>query len=78
MSDGKDFINFLFSKDVASSSYTYPTTYYAYNAGVSFSDSTGHTFYDTDGGKTIMGIDSTRERKAKAVLQTISNTFAIL
>lgn len=75
---GIDHKDFLFSRDVASSSYIYPTTYFAYNAGVSFSDSTGHTFYDTDGGKTIMGIDSTRERKAKAVLQTISNTIAIL
>lgn len=63
--------DFIFSRDVMSSSYVYPTATFCYNNGVLFADSTGVTVYDNDAARTIVGKDSVREAKAKATLQTL-------
>lgn len=63
--------NFIFSRDVMSSNYVYPTATFCYNNGVLFADSTGVTVYDNDAARTIVGKDSVREGKAKATLQTL-------
>lgn len=63
--------DFIFSRDVMSASYVYPTSTFCYNNGIMFTDSTGVTVYDNDAGRTIVGKDSKRENKAKATLQTV-------
>lgn len=68
---GLDYSKFVFSRDVMSQSYTYPTATYCYNNGVLFADSTGRTIYDNDAQRVIEGEDQRRERKAKATLQTL-------
>lgn len=63
--------DFIFSRDIMSTSYIYPTATFCYNNGVMFADSTGFTIYDNDAGRTIVGKDRLRENKAKATLQTV-------
>lgn len=62
---------FLFSRDILSTGYVYPTATFCYNNGVLFMDSTGTTVYDNDAARVIEGADDCRERKAKATLQTL-------
>lgn len=77
---------FTFSRDVLSSTYTYPTAFHTFNNGMTFIDSTGTTTYDNNAGKIIdhieqKGLDkgksnSRREQKAKAILQTLYENIA--
>lgn len=60
---------FIFSRDVLSPGYKYPSAFHAYNGGISFVDSTGYTTYDLDGNTAILNPDTQRERKAKGILQ---------
>ena len=62
---------FHFSRDVTSATYTYPNAFHVYNSGVTFVDSTGRTTFDLDGERCVVGNDTQRERKAKALLQNL-------
>lgn len=62
---------FLFSRDVTSATYTYPNAFHVYNSGITFVDSTGRTTFDLDGERCVVGNDTQRERKAKALLQNL-------
>lgn len=67
---------FIFSRDVMSKSYVYPTAFHCYNGGITFADSTGMTTYDLDGLRSIFAPDEARERKAKATLQKLYRKIA--
>lgn len=69
---------FIFSRDVLSPSYTYPSAFHAYNGGISFVDSTGYTTYDIDGERPAMNANPARERKAKGILQWLYRKVAEL
>lgn len=68
---------FVFSRNVMSSAYTYPTAFHAFNGGISFTDSTGYTMYDIDGDRTLIP-GHNRDKKAKAILQTLYRKVAEL
>lgn len=70
---------FTFSRDVLSSSYTYPTAFHTTNEGMTFIDSTGVTTYDNNAQKTTRTEGKNnplRELKAKAILQTLYENIA--
>ena len=71
---GIDHSDFLFSRNVLSSSYSYPFAYYTFNNGFCFIDSTGTTLFDADAEKCVIdegaGSDLRLER-GKAILQTL-------
>jgi phosphoglycerol transferase MdoB-like AlkP superfamily enzyme len=65
---------FTFSRDVFSSSYTYPFAFSTFNNGVVFRDSTGVSVYDNAPDKVVFeepAPNAERVEKAKAILQTI-------
>lgn len=66
--------DFEFSRDVFSSSYTYPFAFFSFNNGFAFRDSTGVSVYDNVPDKVIIEEpvpDAGRVEKAKAILQTL-------
>lgn len=66
--------NFDFSRDVFSSSYKYPFTFYSFNNGFSFQDSTGITVYDNTANSIILDSpnhNQERLNKGKAILQSL-------
>lgn len=65
--------DFIFSRDVMSTSYTYPFSFSTFNNGFNFRDSTGCTVYDNVAGKALEGADAQREKLGKAILQTLYN-----
>ena len=71
---GMEHDEFLFSRNVLSDSYTYPFSYYTFNNGFCFIDSTGVTLYDDDASECLIndsyGSDLRLER-GKAILQTL-------
>lgn len=71
---GIDHSDFLFSRNVLSDSYTYPFSFYTYNNGLCFIDSTGVTLYDDDASECLIN-DSDgsglRLDRGKAILQTL-------
>lgn len=72
---GIDHEDFLFSRDVLSQSYTYPTAVHCSHDEISFFDSTGVSIYDFNAARIIGGTGGTAEEqrtdKGKAVLQTL-------
>lgn len=70
---------FTFSRDVLSSTYTYPSAFHTTTEGMTFIDSTGATAYDNNAQKTILNEGKNnpqRELKAKAILQTLYENIA--
>lgn len=67
---------FVYSRDVMSKDYVYPSAFFTYNGGMAFCDSTGYTVYDFDGDIVLEGNDEERVRKAKATLQTLYKSIA--
>lgn len=71
---GIDHSDFRFSRNVLSCSYSYPFSYYTYNNGFCFIDSTGVTLYDDDASECLIN-DSfgseIRLDRGKAILQTL-------
>ena len=71
---GIDHSDFLFSRNVLSDSYSYPFSFYTFNNGFCFMDSTGVTLYDDDASKCLIndsfGSDMRLDR-GKAILQTL-------
>lgn len=65
--DTKDFI---YSRDVLNPSVK-NYAFYVYTNGFGFIDSTGYTIWDNDMNKAIENHDKQRERKGKALLQTL-------
>jgi phosphoglycerol transferase MdoB-like AlkP superfamily enzyme len=66
--------DFAFSRDIFSSSYTYPFVFFSFNNGLGFKDSTGVSIYDNHSDRTILeepAHDPDRMRKGKAILQTL-------
>lgn len=66
--------DFPFSRNVFSSSYTYPFAFSTFNNGLAFRDSTGISVYDNDADMIILEEPSTspqRIEKGKAILQTL-------
>lgn len=71
---GIDHGDFRFSRNVLSESYDYPFSFYTFNNGFCFIDSTGVTLYDDDASECLID-DShgSKERldRGKAILQTL-------
>jgi hypothetical protein len=71
---GIDHSDFRFSRNVLADSYTYPFSFYTYNNGLCFIDSTGVTLYDDDASQCLIN-DSfgseLRLDRGKAILQTL-------
>jgi hypothetical protein len=66
--------DFSFSRDVFSTSYTYPFVFFSFNNGFGFKDSIGVSVYDNHPDKVIIeepGPDAGRVEKGKAILQTL-------
>jgi phosphoglycerol transferase MdoB-like AlkP superfamily enzyme len=66
--------DFAFSRDVFSTSYTYPFVFFCFNNGFGFKDSTGVSVYDNHPDKVILEEPSSnpdRVTKGKAILQTL-------
>ena len=83
---GFDHSAYTFSRNVTSSSYTYPYAFFTFKEGIGFADSTGHSVYDiisdrqwedhsAEGVADKKAAAETRIRKAKALLQTIYDDF---
>ena len=74
---GIDHKDFIFSRDVLSKTYTYPTAIHCSRVEFSFFDSTGVSTYDLDGNMVVQNVDEIgdnkeqRVRKGKAILQTL-------
>lgn len=71
---GMDHDDFRFSRNVLSESYTYPFSYYTFNNGFCFIDSTGVTLYDDDASECLINDSYGREmrlERGKAILQTL-------
>ena len=67
--------DFTFSRDVTSSSYTYPFAVHMFNNGISMTDSTGFMLYDLTADRITVSTSAEAERMArtaKAVLQLAS------
>ncbi len=64
--------DFHFSRNILSADYKAPFAYYAFNKGMALIDSTGYTVFDLTTDKIVeqSSPNATRERRAKAVLQT--------
>lgn len=66
--------DFRFSRNVLSSDYSYPFSFYTFPNGFCYIDSTGFTLFDDDGGQVLMeegeGTDL-RMNRGKAILQTL-------
>ena len=65
--------DFPWSRNVLSSTYTYPFVYCNYPAGMLFADSTGTSIYDINGDAVMMeqpNDNGQRILRAKAILQT--------
>ena len=71
---GMDHKDFRFSRNVLSDSYSYPFSFYTFNNGFCFIDSTGVTLYDDDASECLIndsyGSES-RLKRGKAILQTL-------
>jgi phosphoglycerol transferase MdoB-like AlkP superfamily enzyme len=66
--------DFRFSRDIFSSSYTYPFVFFSFNNGFGFRDSTGVSVYDNNPDKVIIEDPAPsleRVEKGKAILQTL-------
>lgn len=70
--------SFLFSRDIFSRTYKYPSAFHTFSNGMTFIDSSGISTFDNDIQKTILTKDTgrqcgdtTRVRHAKAILQTL-------
>jgi phosphoglycerol transferase MdoB-like AlkP superfamily enzyme len=66
--------DFDFSRDVFSTSYTYPFVFFCFNNGFGFKDSTGVSVYDNHPDKVILEQPSSnpdRVTNGKAILQTL-------
>ena len=71
-----DHRDFTFSRDVLSSTYTYPTAIHNYNHAQWLLDSTGHVLYDLDAKKVLLGEGGNQEgllKLSKAILQNAAN-----
>ena len=71
---GIDHSDFLFSRNVLSGSYDYPFSFYTYNNGFCFIDSTGVTMYDDDASECLINDPYGSEKRlnhGKAILQTL-------
>ena len=82
---GIDHSDFLYSRNVLSSSYSYPFAYYTFNNGFCFMDDTGTTLYDAAADQCIPveGSDDDaspasqlRLDRGKAILQTLYDDLA--
>jgi phosphoglycerol transferase MdoB-like AlkP superfamily enzyme len=65
---------YLFSRNVLSGSYSYPFSFYTYNNGLCFIDSTGVTLYDDDASECLINDSDGSEirlDRGKAILQTL-------
>lgn len=69
-----DHDDFLFSRDIFSDTYTYPFTFFSFNNGFGFADSTGVSVYDNNANVPISEVPAhskPRLDRAKAILQTL-------
>ncbi len=66
--------DFPFSRNVFSTSYTYPFAFFSFNNGFGFRDSTGVSVYDNNSNRIIVeepAPDSNRLDRGKAILQSL-------
>jgi len=71
--------DFVFSRDVLSATYKYPSAYHTFDNGISFIDSTGATVYDLTSKRTLTDTPSPSPRRlnfAKAMLQKSYDNLA--
>ena len=67
--------DFIFSRDVMSSNYTYPFAVHTYNNGITMKDSTGFAVYDLNANSIMVDKSTNGEaliRRGMAILQTAS------
>ena len=72
---------FKFSRDILSSTYTYPSAIHTFDDGVSFIDNTGYSVIDFKSGKALTdkpNPSESRKNKGKAFLQTAIDDFSKL
>ena len=62
---------FRYSRDVLADTYTAPSAFHTFNNGFLFIDPTGATLYDNVAERAVKDADPERERKGKAILQTL-------
>jgi phosphoglycerol transferase MdoB-like AlkP superfamily enzyme len=66
--------DFTFSRDIFSTSYTYPFVFFSFNNGFGFKDNTGVSVYDNHPNRVILDEplpNANRVEKGKAILQTL-------
>ena len=64
--------HYPFSRDILADTYTVPSSFHTYPNGFLFTDSSGFTDFDNDSGMALYGsADANRERRGKAILQTL-------
>ena len=68
--------DFVFSRNVFSKGYNNDFAFGSYNNAFVFRDSTGCTIFDNNANKSIYGADADREKKGKAILQTLYDDLA--
>ena len=71
--------DFTFSRDVTSSSYSYPFAVHMFNNGISMTDSTGFMLYDLSADRIMVNTSKEAERMsrtAKAILQMASEDLS--
>lgn len=74
---GVEHKDFIFSRDVLSKTYTYPSAIHCSRVEFSFFDSTGVSTYDLDADMVVQNVDAigknseVRVKKGKAILQTL-------
>ena len=67
--------DFVFSRNIFSKGYN-GFAFGSYNNAFAFRDSTGCTIFDNNANKSIYGADAAREKKGKAILQTLYDDLA--
>lgn len=68
--------DFTFSRNVFSKGYNNDFAFGSYNNAFVFRDSTGCTIFDNNANKSIYGANAVREKKGKAILQTLYDDLA--
>lgn len=69
---GLDHSDYPYSRDILADTYTYPFSFHTYINGFFFSDETGYTDFDNVSEAPIGNSgDSERERKGKAIMQSV-------
>lgn len=73
---GLDHSEFTFSRDVLADTYREPFSFHTYNNGFVLTDRRGTTWFDNWSDSAVQGADPERERRGKAIIQTVYDDLA--